>query len=117
MSQRAALRAMDAEIMDILIDAGIADGRASADNPDGAQYWPKNGDTAAPGQPVDVLIDRDTRLYAEDDAEVATAHTVATFFLAQVDPKRGGTLKVGDEEFKVEAEVSRDESRVRVVLV
>jgi hypothetical protein len=101
MSQLDTLRRLDAAILGPIKRAGISDVPV---------FRAKGVVPPAPGTPCDAYIDRDVRLYGDDEAEVATLHTTVTVFFAQVDPHRGATLTLGDETFKFEAEVSHDES-------
>ncbi len=108
MSQADALRRMDAAILGPLRRAGLADTPV---------FRAKGISQALPGTPCDAYIDRDVRLYGDDEAEVATVHTVVTLFFAQVTPERGATVTVGAEIFKLDAEVTHDESSARWVVV
>ena len=108
MSQLDALRKLDARIMRAMQGAGMADP---------AQFRAKGAEPDSPGTDCDVYVDRDVRLFGDDAAEVATVHTVITMFRAQVEPHRGATVVVGSETFKLEAEVTLDESRARWTVV
>lgn len=108
MSQADALRAMDATIMAVMQAAGIADRPV---------FRPKGSGPDTQGIQCDVYVDRDVRLFGDDDAEVATPHIVVTMLRAQVEPHRGATITVGDETFKLEAELTKDESRARWVVL
>lgn len=108
MTQRDRLRSLDARIMRSMNAAGLADSPL---------FWPKGAEPDTPGTPCDVYVDRDVRMYGEDDAEVPTKHIVLTLFLAQVQPHRGATVVLGDEIFKLDAEVTSDESRARWVVL
>jgi hypothetical protein len=101
MSQRAALRAMDAQIMAAFVDAGMADP---------ATYTAPGGGAAVACQ---AMVDRDVRLYADAGADVATAHVVVTLFLAEVSPARRGTVVVDGDTLVLDELLDQDESRSR----
>lgn len=106
MTQRAFLQELDAQIMGAFVDAGMADS---------GTYTPPGGGA---GGACDVLIDRDVKLYGDDQAQVATSHLVVTLFLATVAaPERGGTITVGSETFKLDAKLDEDESQSRWVVL
>lgn len=107
MSQRDALRALDDRVLGMLRRAGLSDA---------GEFRAAGLPAGAPGTACDVLVDRDVRLFGDDDAEVATPHVVVTLYHAQVQPSRGATVVVGAETFRLEALLSQDESKSRWVV-
>jgi len=108
MSQQTALRALDAKIMAGLKGAGLADS---------ATFLAKDAVVGTVPTPCDAYVDRDVRLYGDDEADVATVHTVVTLFRSQVEPHRGARVTVEGETFLLEGELTKDESRARWAVV
>ena len=105
MSQTAALRALDADIMGAMADAGFADV---------GTY------TAPSGSPVPctVYIDRNAGFLEQDGAAIAGNRIVIGILRADVDrPVRGGVITVDAETFELEDMVQRDESMQRWVVL
>ncbi len=107
MSQLETLRAMDADIVGALRDAGMADI---------ATYTPPGGGAAVAG--VDALVDRAVAFYGTDGATVAGYRNVVTLFKDQVaDPQRGGTVTIDSEVFTLDDLDAHDESMSRWVVL
>lgn len=101
MSQRETLRALDADLVASLKDAGLAD--------DGAYTSKAGGDAIA----CDVIVQRGVQVFAEGGADIAARDIVVTLFLAQVAPERGGTVVADGDTFTLVDVIDSDESRER----
>jgi hypothetical protein len=101
MSQVATLRSLDARIMAALGRYGAADVGV---------YVSK--DTQTTVNPCSVYLDRDVQTVG-DFGQVIGQKTHATFLLAEVTPQQGGRFTLGAEVWKLDTELSRDESRSR----
>lgn len=107
MSQLETLRAMDADIVGALRDAGMADIAA---------YTPPGGGAAVAG--VDALVDRAVAFFGTDGVTVAGYRNVVTLFKDQVaDPQRGGTVAIDSEVFTLDELDAHDESMSRWVVI
>lgn len=105
MSQTAALRALDASIMDAMLGAGMADA---------AVY------TAPAGLPVDcnVYVDRVAQFFGGDSAEVAGYRTTVTLFRNQVpSPVRGATVLADGTTHTLDQLDAQDQSMSRWVVL
>ena len=106
-SQRTALQQMDADIVAVMADNGIAEA---------ATYTPPGGGAAVP---CTVMVDRDTQPYAVDQMSVATARALVTIYFADVPVQLGGGvvhLTEADEDLTLGEELHRDESRVQWIV-
>lgn len=108
MSQRDALRALDATIDRALKAAGLVD----------AAFYVPPGAPPIAAMPCEVLVDRDVEVYGDEGTEVAARITTVTFQRLHVEPRRGGTVVIGQapghpaaERLKLGAPVEQDESR------
>lgn len=101
MSQRTALRELDAALATAFKGAGLADA---------GTYTPPGG---GPVVDVDVIVDRGVQIFGDEGAGIPAPAVIVTLFLAQVAPARGGTVTADGDTFKLCDEVARDESRVR----
>lgn len=107
MSQTAALRALDAEIVSAFADIGFADA---------ASYL---APAAGPALPCTVLVDRAAQFFDEQRG-VAGTRVLVTLLLAEVPaPERKGVVMLTDtgESFRLDQLESRDESQQRWVVV
>jgi hypothetical protein len=101
MSQAGTLRTLDARLMLAFAGVGLADVGV---------YVSK--DTMTTVDPCHAYIDRDVQTLG-DSGQVVGQKTHATFLFAEVMPQSGGVFTVGAESWKLDKELSRDESRTR----
>jgi hypothetical protein len=101
MSQRAALQALDADLMAAFKDAGLADA---------GTYTPPGGGAAVA---VDVMVDRGVEIFGDEGNGIPAPAVTVTLLLAQVSPAKGGTVIADGDTFILCDELQRDESRVR----
>ena len=104
MSQTAALRALDASLVDAFAGAGLADA---------AVY------TAPAGAPVPcrVLVDDEAQFFGDGAGEVAGHRTLLSLFLAEVPtPVRGAVVVADGQSYTLASLETRDQSLERWVV-
>ncbi len=104
MSQSAALRALDASLVDAFAGAGLADA---------ATY------TAPAGLPVPcrVLVDDEAQFFGDGAGEVAGHRTLLSLFLAEVStPVRGAVVVADGQTYTLASLETRDQSLERWVV-
>ena len=104
MSQKAALRALDASLVDAFVGAGLADT---------ALYTPPGG----AGIPCRVLVDDEAQFFGEGAGEVAGHRTLVGLFLAEVPtPERGALVVADGQTYMLASLETRDASLERWVV-
>lgn len=115
MSQRTALRELDADLAAAFLDGGMAD----------TATYLRKGAAAASAVPCTVLIDRDVQYVGDGYSQSPTKSTVITVFLADIGapPVKGDVVTLLEDDtptetFCIDRPISVDESRaVCLVLI